>query len=152
MNANACFCLMRLTVRKIRYIRYECALTIKSYLFLTSGYCCLHIMSKQFAPSPLTSEINKAFSSRENIQRTFSVTMPVWGNQSRSAVSEMLQSAALSPTRMSQSKSLWSPFFSILMLSLNFCLNHVYYFWCHLYKFSNKHLNHPDPDWIKVDD
>ncbi len=101
-------------------------------LVVTSGYlsyCCLSIISNQSVHSPLTSDINKAFSSTQ-LQltgyflffRPFSVNleMVVCENPSRSAVFEILRPARLAPTTIPRSESLKSPFFPVLMLGLNF--------------------------------
>ncbi len=71
-------------------------------LVVVSGYlsyCSLSIISNQSAHSPLTSDINKAFSK---------------------AVLEILRPVRLAPTNIPRSKSLKSPFFPVLMLGLNF--------------------------------
>ncbi len=76
-------------------------------LVVTSGYlsyCCLSIISNQSAHSPLTSDINKVFSSTQLpltgyflFFRSFSVNleMVVCENPSRSAVFEILRPARL---------------------------------------------------------
>ncbi len=81
---------------------------ILQILVVTSGYlsyCCLSIISNQSVHSPLTSDINKAFSSTQLpltgyflFFRPFSVNleMVVCENPSRSAVSEILRPARLS--------------------------------------------------------
>ncbi len=101
-------------------------------LVVTSGYlsyCFLSIISNQSAHSPLTSDINKAFSSTQLLLTgyfrffgPFSVNleMVVCENPSRSAVYEILRPVRLAPTTIPRSKSLKSPFFPVLMLGLNF--------------------------------
>ncbi len=90
------------------------------------SYCCLSIISNQ---SPLTSDINKAFSSTQlPLTGYFLFFGPffvnpktvVGENPSRSAVFEILRRARLAPTTIPRSKSLKSPFFPVLMLGLNF--------------------------------
>ncbi len=97
-------------------------------LVVTSGYlsyCCLSIISNQSAHSPLTSDINKTFSSTQLLLTGYFLFFgPFSVNPreipSRSAVYEILRSARLAPTTIPRSKSLKSPFFPILMLGLNF--------------------------------
>ncbi len=101
-------------------------------LVVTSGYlsyCCLSIISNQSAHSPLTSDINKAFSSTQLpltgyflFFRSFSVNleMVVCENPSRSASVWNTQTSRLAPTTIPRSKSLKSPFFPVLTLGLNF--------------------------------
>ncbi len=103
---------------------------ILQILFVMSGYlsyCCLSIISNQSVHSPLTSDINKAFSSTQLpltgyflLFRPFSVTleMVVCENPSRSAVCEILRSVRLHQQPF-HVQSLKSPFFPVLMLGLN---------------------------------
>ncbi len=59
----------------------------------------------------------------QGMQNTISertLEMDVCENPSRSAVSEILRPARLAPTTIPRSMSLKSPFFPVLMLSLNF--------------------------------
>lgn len=79
--------------------------------------------------SSLISDINKAFSPGElllsgyfHFFRTVLLNSGgvLWENLSGSAVSEIPTPAHLAPATISHSKSLKSPFFSILMLGLNF--------------------------------
>ncbi len=93
------------------------------------SYCLLSIISNQSVHSPLTSDINKAFSSTQLpltgyflFFRPFSVNleMVVCENPSRSAVCEILRSVRLTPTTIPRSKPIKSSFFPVLMLGLNF--------------------------------
>ncbi len=93
------------------------------------SYCFLSIISNQSAHSPLTSDINKAFSSTQ-LPLTgyflffgpFSVNleMVVCENPRRSAVFEIHRPVRLVLTTIPLSKSLKSPFFPILMFGLTF--------------------------------
>ncbi len=108
-------------------------------LVVTSGYlsyCFLFIISNQSAHSPLTSDINNAFSSTQLpltgyflFFRPFSVNSrdSCRENPSRSAVFEILRPARLALTIIPHSKCLKSPFFPILTLGFwrttSRCLN-----------------------------
>lgn len=76
----------------------------------------LPFSSKQPGHCPVTSGINEAFSSGE-LQCTgyflffVNLTMALWKNPSRSALSELFRPACLAPITMPQSKSLKLPFF-----------------------------------------
>ncbi len=105
---------------------------ILQILVVTSGYlsyCCLSIISNQSVHSPLTSDINKAFSSTQLpltgyflFFRSFSVTleMVVCENPSRISSFWNTQTSPSAPTTIPRSESLKSPFFPVLMLGLNF--------------------------------
>ncbi len=79
------------------------------------SYCCLSIISNQSAHSPLTSDINKAFSSTQLPLTEYCLFFGPF-----SKVFEILRLARLAPTTILRSKSLKSTFFPILMLGLNF--------------------------------